>query len=91
MTTTKKINRRAVIKFLTKQGKTLRVIDEETMAVSHDSVPLLSSFQEKFSKLKRVRHIIKENQVASATTEENVKIIEKFELEDTRVRIKTLT
>ncbi|XP_026332209.1 uncharacterized protein LOC113239419 [Hyposmocoma kahamanoa] len=89
-----KIEHRAVIKFLTKQGKIQKVIHEEMVAVYQDSVPSLSTIQKWSSEFKRGRESIEDDTHAggpvSATSEENVKIVEKLVLEDARIRVKTL-
>ncbi|KAJ8724154.1 hypothetical protein PYW07_008134 [Mythimna separata] len=90
----KKIEHRAVIKFLTKQGKTQKIIHEEMVAVYQDSAPSLSTIQKWSSEFKRGRESIEDDPRAGgsicAATEENVKLVEKLVLEDARVRVKTL-
>ncbi|KAJ8728788.1 hypothetical protein PYW07_006484 [Mythimna separata] len=90
----KKIEPRAVIKFLTKQGKTQKIIHEEMVAVYQDSAPSLSTIQKWSSEFKRGRESIEDDPRAGgpicAATEENVKLVEKLVLEDARVRVKTL-
>lgn len=90
----KKIEHRAVIKFLTKHGKSQKTIHEEMVAVYQDSVPSLSTVQKWSSEFKRGRESIEDDPrpggPITAATEENVKIIEKLVLEDARVKIKML-
>lgn len=75
----KKIEHRAVIKFLTKQGKTQKVIHEEMMAVYQDSAPSLSTIQKWSSEFKWGRESIEDDPRAggpvSAATEENEKLL----------------
>lgn len=87
----KKIEHRAVIKFLTKQGKSQKIIHEEMVAVYQDSAPSLSTVQKWSSEFKRGRESIEDDPRSggpvSALTEENVKKVEKLVLEDTRIKI----
>lgn len=89
-----KIEHRAVIKFLTKQGKSQKIILEEMVAVYQDSAPSLSTVQKWSSEFKRGRESIEDDSRSggpiSATTEENVKKIEKIVLDDARIKIKML-
>ncbi|XP_047541817.1 uncharacterized protein LOC125074535 [Vanessa atalanta] len=90
----KQIKHRAVIKFLTKQGKTQKIIHEEMLAVYQDSAPSLFTIQKWSSEFKRGRESIGDDPRAvgpiCVATEENVKLVEKLVLEDARVRVKTL-
>ncbi|KAF7236078.1 Protein GVQW3 [Varanus komodoensis] len=90
----KKTEHRAVIKFLTKQGKSQKIIHEEMVAVYQDSAPSLSTVQKWSSEFKRDRESTEDDphsgRPVTATTKENVKKIEKLILEDARIKIKTL-
>lgn len=90
----RKIEHRAVIKFLTKQGKTQKIIHEEMVAVYHDSAPSLSTIQKWSSEFKRGRESIEDDPRAggpvSATTAENVKTVENLVLQDARIKVKML-
>lgn len=90
----KKIEHRAVIKFLTKQGKSQKIIHEEMVAVYQDCAPSLSTVQKWSSEFKRGRESIEDDPRSggpvSGTTEENVKKVEKLVLEDARIKIKML-
>lgn len=90
----KKIEHRAVIKFLTKQGKSQKIIHEEMVAVYKDSAPSLSTIQKWASVFKRGRESIEDDPRSggpvNATSEENVKKVEKLVLEDARIRVKML-
>lgn len=91
----KKIEHRAVIKFLTKQGKSQKIIHEEMVAVYGGSAPSLSTVQKWSSEFKRGRESIEDDPRSggpiSAATEENVKKVEKLVLEDARIKIKMLS
>lgn len=90
----KKIEHRAVIKFLTKQGKTQKSIHEEMFSVYQDSAPSLSTVQKWSSEFKRGRESIEDDPrpggPVSATSDENVKKVEKLVLEDARIKLQTL-
>uniref|UniRef100_A0A8D2LVX9 Mos1 transposase HTH domain-containing protein n=1 Tax=Varanus komodoensis TaxID=61221 RepID=A0A8D2LVX9_VARKO len=90
----RKIEHHTVIKFLTKQGKSQKIIHEEMMAVYQDSAPSLSTVQKWSSELKRGRESIEDDPRSggpvTATTKENVKKIEKLVLEDAQIKIKML-
>ncbi|KAF7235648.1 hypothetical protein EYD10_17547, partial [Varanus komodoensis] len=90
----KKIEHRAVIKFLTKQGKSQKIIHEEMVAIYQDSAPSLSTVQKWSSEFKRGRESIEDDPRSGgpviATTKENVKKIEKLVLKDARIKIKML-
>ena len=89
-----KIEHRAVIKFLKKQGKTQKNIHEEMMAVYKGSTPSLSTIQKWSSEFKRGRESIEDDPRSGgpvfATTDENVKMVEKLVLEDARIKINSL-
>lgn len=86
-----KIEHRAVIKFLTKQGKTQK---NKMVAVYKDSAPSLSTIQKWSSEFKRSRECIEDDPrsggLVFATTEENVEKVEKLVLEDARIKLNTL-
>lgn len=89
-----KIEHRAVIKFLTKQGKSQKNIHEEMVAVYQDSAPSLSTVQKWSSEFKRGRESIEDDTRSggpvSVSTEENVEKVEKLVLEDARIKIRML-
>ncbi|KAF7252037.1 Low-density lipoprotein receptor class A domain-containing protein 3 [Varanus komodoensis] len=87
----KKIEHCAVIKFLTKQGKSQKIIHKEMVAIYQDSAPSLSTVQKWSSEFKRGRESIEDDPRSggpvTATMKENVKKIEKLVLEDARIKI----
>uniref|UniRef100_A0A8D2LRM9 Mos1 transposase HTH domain-containing protein n=1 Tax=Varanus komodoensis TaxID=61221 RepID=A0A8D2LRM9_VARKO len=90
----KKMKHHAVIKFLTKQGKSQNIIHKEMVAIYQDSAPSLSTVQKWSSEFKRGRESIEDDphsgRPVTATTKENVKKIEKLVMEDARIKIKML-
>lgn len=90
----KKIEHRAVIKFLTKQGKSQKTIHEEMVAVYQESAPSLSTVQKWSSEFKRGRESIEDDPRSggpvTASTDENVKKVEKIVLEDARMKVKMI-
>ncbi|XP_055906779.1 protein GVQW3-like [Eupeodes corollae] len=89
-----KIEHRAVIKFLTKQGKSQKTIHEEMVAVYQGSAPSLSTVQKWSSEFKRGRESIEDDPrsgaLASACTGESIKEVEKLVLEDARIKVKMM-
>lgn len=89
-----KIEHRAVIKFLTKQGKSQKTIHEEMRAVYQESAPSLSTVQKWSSEFKRGRESIEDDPRSggpiTASTDENVKKVEKIILEDARMKVKMI-
>ncbi|XP_017465716.1 PREDICTED: uncharacterized protein LOC108358753 [Rhagoletis zephyria] len=86
----KKIEHHAVIKFLTKQGKSQKTIFEEMVAVHHDFAPSLSTIQKWSSEFKRGRESIEDDPrlggPVTAVTQENVEEVAKLVLEDARIK-----
>ena len=89
-----KIEHRAVIKFLTKQGKSQKTIHEEMVAVYQGSAPSLSTVQKWSSEFKRGRESIEDDPrsgaPATACTGESIKEVEKLVLEDARIKVKMM-
>lgn len=89
-----KIEHRAVIKFLTKQGKNQKTIKVEMDAVYGESAPSLSTIQKWSSEFKRGRTSIEDDprpgRPVYAACQENKEKVEKIILEDARVKIRSI-
>ncbi|XP_053606964.1 protein GVQW3-like [Plodia interpunctella] len=89
-----KIEHRAVIKFLTKQGKSAQIIFQELLAVYGDSVPEKTMVYKWHGLFKQGRESIEDDprsgRPIEATTSEIVEKVEKLVLEDTRWKKKQL-
>lgn len=76
-----KLEHRAVIKFLTKQGKSQNIIEEEMDYVYRESAPSLPTIQKWSSEFKRGRESIKDDPrpgwPVEGTSQENVRKVEK--------------
>ena len=85
-----KIEHRAVIKFLTKQGKSQKTMHEEMVAVHHS----LSTVQKWSSEFKRGRESIEDDPrsgaPATACTGDSIKEVEKLVLEDAGIKVKMM-
>lgn len=85
-----KIEFRAVIKFLTKQGKTPQIIMEEMSSVYGDSCPGKSMVYKWHSLFKQGRDSIEDDQRSGrpieATSSDIVEKVEKLVLEDARLK-----
>lgn len=89
-----KLEHRAVIKFLTKQGKTQKTIKMEMDDVYRDSAPSLSTIQKWSSEFKRGRESIEDDarpgRPVEATSPDYIKLVEKIILEDGRVKVNSI-
>ncbi|XP_053602914.1 protein GVQW3-like [Plodia interpunctella] len=89
-----KIEHRAVIKFLTKQGKSAQIIFQELLAVYGDSAPGKTMVYKWHGLFKQGRESIEDDprsgRPIEATTSEIVEKVEKLVLEDTRWKKKQL-
>ena len=87
-----KIEHRAVIKFLTKQGKNQKIIFNEMKAAYEKSAPSFSRVQKWSNEFKRGRETSENDPRAgglvTATTDGNIKEVEELILENVRIKIK---
>lgn len=90
-----KIEYRAVIKFLTKEGKTPTEIKQRLDAVYGHSSPSYSTVKEWAKQFRLGRESIEDElrpgRPSEAITDENIKFLEKIVLEDRRVKTKELS
>lgn len=88
----RKIELRAVIKFLTEQTQAQKIIHEEIVPIYQGSAPLLSTIQEWSSEFQRGRVSIQGTRASGqvSATIEDVKIVEKLVPVDARIIIKML-
>jgi [histone H3]-lysine36 N-dimethyltransferase SETMAR len=89
-----KIEYRAVIKFLTKQGKSSKVIRDEMLLVYGDSCPAESTIRKWSREFRSGRTSLEDEQRSGrpndVITDETVSIVEKLVLEDGRLKKKQL-